>query len=76
MKGPAKNSWTFFHCFTIYRQGDDIFDALYYTSVNGGLGMRRAMWGEDGVMDFHKPYEDSDDNIWIYGEGIHAELEP
>jgi len=57
--------------------GDDVYDALYYTSVHGGVGgIRTTLWGPNGLMDFHEPYEDSDDNIWIYGEGVHAELEP
>ncbi|GAI80674.1 unnamed protein product [marine sediment metagenome] len=31
--------------------GDDVYDALYYTSVHGGIGMRRAMWGENAMVE-------------------------
>lgn len=56
--------------------GDDVYNALSYTASSGGGGIQTTLWGPNGLMDFHEPYEDSDDNIWIYGEGIHAELEP
>lgn len=56
--------------------GNSVYNALSYTASFGGGGIQTSLWGPNGVMDFHKPYEDSDDNIWIYGEGIHAELEP
>ena len=58
--------------------GDDIYNALYYTSTHGDFGMRRAMWGMNGVMDFDQSYEDSDDNVWAYGNGIidNVELDP
>ena len=48
--------------------GDDIYDALDYTSVNGGIGMRRAMWGDNAMLDIGDP--DTDDNILLYGNGL------
>ena len=53
--------------------GDDIFDALYYTSVHGGIGMRRAMWGENGMVNIGNP--DTDDNILLYGNGLITQME-
>lgn len=54
--------------------GDDIFAALYYTSIHGGWGMQRAMWGENGMVDIGNP--DEDDNIFCWGEGLNNELNP
>lgn len=54
--------------------GDDVFDALYYTSVHGGIGMCRALWGENGSVDIGNP--DEDDNIFCWGEGLDDRLEP
>jgi len=56
--------------------GDDVYEALYYTDSYGSGGIKTTLWGLNGMMDLHESYDDSDDNIWIYGEGIHAELEP
>jgi hypothetical protein len=56
--------------------GDDVYAALGRTASSGGGGIQMTLWGPNGLMDLHEPYEDSDDNIWIYGEGIHAKLEP
>jgi len=53
--------------------GDDIYDALYYTSVHGGIGMRRAMWGENGLLDIGEP--DEDDNIFLWGNGLISQME-
>jgi len=58
------------------RLGDNVYNALSYTASSGGGGIQTTLWGPNGLMDFHEPYEDSDDNIWIYGEGISAKLEP
>jgi len=56
--------------------GDDIYDALYYTTVHGGIGMRIAMWGENGLLDIGDVEED--DNIFLWGNGLitQMELEP
>jgi hypothetical protein len=56
--------------------GDDIYDALYYTSVYGGIGMRRALWGDNGLLDIGNP--NTDDNLLLYGNGLitQMELEP
>lgn len=53
--------------------GDDIYDALYYTSVHGGLGMRSAMWGENGMVDIGDV--DGDDNIFLWGQGLINQIE-
>lgn len=53
--------------------GDDIYDAFYYTVVHGGLGMRQAMWGENGMMDIGDP--DTDDNILLHGNGLINQME-
>ena len=53
--------------------GDDIYDAFYYTSIHGGIGMRRAMWGDNVMLDIGEP--DTDDNILLYGNGIITQME-
>lgn len=53
--------------------GDDIYDAFYYTQTHGGLGMRRAMWGDNGMLDIGAP--DTDDNILLYGNGLINQME-
>ncbi len=56
--------------------GDDVWHALSNTASQGSYGIKATLWGPNGLMDLHKPYDESDDNIWIYGEGIYAKLEP
>lgn len=53
--------------------GDDVYDALYYTSVHGGIGMRRAMWGDNALLDIGEP--DGDDNIFLWGNGLINQME-
>ncbi|MHC4573608.1 MAG: hypothetical protein ACYS76_05680 [Planctomycetota bacterium] len=53
--------------------GDDIYDAFYYTSVHGGIGMRRAMWGDNGMLDIGDV--GGDDNIFLWGNGIITQME-
>ncbi len=53
--------------------GDDIYDAFYYTTVHGGIGMRQAMWGDNGMLDIGDP--DTDDNILLYGNGLINQME-
>lgn len=53
--------------------GDDVYDALYYTSVHGGIGMRRAMWGDNGLLDIGDV--DGDDNIFLWGNGLINQME-
>ena len=48
--------------------GDTIYDAFYYTSGHGGIGMRRAFWGENGMLDIGNV--DGDDNIFLWGNGL------
>jgi hypothetical protein len=54
--------------------GSSVYDALSYTSTNGGIGMRRALWGENGMLDIGNPNED--DNIFCWGQGISNHLNP
>ena len=53
--------------------GDDIYDAFYYTTVHGGIGMRRAMWGENGTLDIGDV--GGDDNIFLWGNGLISQME-
>jgi len=52
--------------------GDDIYDALYYTSVHGGIGMRRAMWGDNGLLDIGDV--GGDDKIFLWGNGLITQM--
>ena len=54
--------------------GNSVYDALSYTSTNGGIGMRRALWGENGMLDIGNPNED--DNIFCWGQGLNNKLNP
>ncbi len=56
--------------------GDDVWQALYYTDSHGSFGIKRTLWGLNGSMNLGEPYHESDDIIWVYGEGIHNKLEP
>ena len=53
--------------------GDDIYDAFYYTTVHGGIGMRRAMWGDNGMLDIGDV--GGDDNIFLWGNGLITQME-
>lgn len=48
--------------------GDSVEEALEYTSTHGGIGMRRAMWGLNGMTDLGD--EEGDDNIFVWGLGF------
>jgi len=56
---------------TMGNNGASIWDALSATSQLS-LQERKAVWGDNGLMDIGEP--DSDDNIQIYGEGLNNEL--
>jgi len=48
--------------------GDSVEEALEHTSTHGGIGMRTAMWGINGMPDFGDV--DGDDNIFVWGLGF------
>ncbi len=58
--------------------GDSVEEALEYTSTHGGIGMLRALWGDNGLLDIDDV--DGDDNIFVWGNGFvnlnQIELEP
>jgi len=54
--------------------GDDVWGALYYMWISGGVGMQQAVWGDNGQMDMGVLSED--DNIFCWGNGLTRKLEP
>ena len=56
--------------------GDTVLDAFFYTESHGGIGMRRAMWGDNGLLDIGN--YNGDDNIFLWGDqhGLNEELDP
>ena len=56
--------------------GDDIYSALDYIRIHGGIGVRRTLWGDNGLLDIGDV--DGDDNIFLWGNGLinQIKLEP
>jgi len=54
-----------------------VYQAFEYVQSQGDA-VRKVFWGLNGLIDLHESYEESDDNIWIYGfpGGINTKLEP
>ena len=57
-------------------RGDDVYEALYYTSVYGGGEIAESLWGLNGTIDIGNP--DEDDNIFCWGDnfGLDEKLDP
>jgi len=49
-------------------KGDSVEEALEYTRQYGGIGVRRTLWGLNGLIDLGD--EDGDDNIFVRGLGF------
>jgi len=49
-------------------EGKSIWDSFYETQTSGGVGMRKALWGDNGLINIGD--RDGDDNIFLYGNGI------